>query len=205
MPLTISFPAQRDRSRFQQPRLRVRRLPRMSSRGEFQDRTGVRVFPPLVYAGGLLAGGLVQHFWPFAIVPAGSAGLLRGGGIVVIGITSALALWAVYAMRAVGTSPNPARPTTALTFAGPYRFTRNPMYLAFSLMSAGVAGVANALWPLLYVPIIVLVIQRTAIRPEERYLADKFGPEYLAFKARVPRWLWRTEGPCPSDNGRATR
>jgi len=161
----------------------------MSSRADFQDRPGVRVFPPVVFAGGLLAGGLVQHFWAFPIVPSGSAGLFRGGGIVVIGLTSALALWAVHAMRAVGTSPNPARPTTALASAGPYRFTRNPMYLAFALMSAGVAAVANALWPLLCVPIIVLVIQRTAIHPEERYLAAKFGPEYLVFKARVPRWF----------------
>lgn len=165
----------------------------------------MRVFPPVVYAGGLLAGGLVQRFWPFRIVPSGTAGLLRDGGIVVIGLTSALALWAVHAMRAVGTSPNPARPTTALTRAGPYRFTRNPMYLAFALMSAGVTAVANALWPLLCVPIIVLVIQRAVIRPEERYLAAKFGPKYLAYKARVPRWLWRTDGPGPSDNGCATR
>jgi protein-S-isoprenylcysteine O-methyltransferase Ste14 len=92
-------------------------------------------------------------------------------------------------MKAVGTSPNPARPTSALTFSGPYRFTRNPMYLAFALMSAGVAAVANAFWPLLSVPIIVLAIQHIAIRPEERYLAAKFGSEYLAFKDRVPRWL----------------
>jgi protein-S-isoprenylcysteine O-methyltransferase Ste14 len=157
-----------------------------------------------VYAGGLLAGGLVQRFWPLPIVPSGSVGLLRGGGIV-IGLTSALALWAVHAMRAVGTSPNPARPTTALTIAGPYRFTRNPMYLAFALMSAGVAAVANALWPLLLVPVIVLVIQRVAILPEERYLAAKFGAEYLAFKARVPRWLWQTKEPSPSENDLETR
>ena len=161
----------------------------MSARGAFQDRSGVRVYPPVVFAGGLLAGGLVQHFWPFPIVLSGFAGLLRGGGIVVISLTSALALWSVHAMRIVGTSPNPVRPTTALTFAGPYRFTRNPMYLAFSLMSAGVAAVANALWPLLLVPLIVLAIHRFAIRPEERYLAGKFGPDYLAFKTRVPRWL----------------
>ncbi len=108
-------------------------------------------------------------------------------------------------MRAVGTSPNPARPTTALTIAGPYRFTRNPMYLAFALMSAGVAAVANALWPLLLVPVIVLVIQRVAILPEERYLAAKFGAEYLAFKARVPRWLWQTKEPSPSENDLETR
>lgn len=165
----------------------------------------MRVFPPVVYAGGLLAGGLVQRFWPLPIVPPGSAVLLRGGGAVVIGLTSALALWAVRAMRAVGTSPNPARSTTALTFTGPYRFTRNPMYLAFILMSAGVAAVANALWPLLCVPIIALVIQRMAIRPEERYLAAKFGPEYLAFKASVPRWLWQTKEPSPSENDLETR
>jgi len=161
----------------------------MSARVAFRDRPDIRVLPPVVFAGGLLAGGLVQRFWPFPIVPSGAVGLLRDSGGVVVGLTSALALWAVHAMKAVGTSPNPARPTTALTFSGPYRFTRNPMYLAFALMSAGVAAVANALWPLLSVPIIVLAIQRIAIRPEERYLAAKFGSEYLAFKDRVPRWL----------------
>jgi protein-S-isoprenylcysteine O-methyltransferase Ste14 len=63
------------------------------------------------------------------------------------------------------------------------------MYLSMAVLSAGVAFVANALWPLLFVPVVLLAVQRLVIAREEGYLERKFGENYLAYKTRVRRWL----------------
>ena len=78
-----------------------------------------------------------------------------------------------------GTSPNPMAPTTALAMGGPYRFTRNPMYLGMSILSAGFAVFWNALWPLLTVPVAMVLVNVLVIAKEEAYLARLFGGNYL--------------------------
>ena len=99
----------------------------------------------------------------------------------------ALDIWAVATFRRLGTTPNPAGPTTALAVGGPYRFTRNPMYLGLVFLMAGLAFLANALWPLVLLP--VVIVRRAVIDREERDLTAEFGEEYLRYKARVRRWL----------------
>jgi protein-S-isoprenylcysteine O-methyltransferase Ste14 len=81
------------------------------------------------------------------------------------------------------------RPTTAIVFTGPYRFTRNPMYLGLALLQAGLAMVTNSLWPLLTLAPVIVAVRRLVIDREERYLEAKFGEEYRAYKARVRRWV----------------
>jgi protein-S-isoprenylcysteine O-methyltransferase Ste14 len=91
--------------------------------------------------------------------------------------------------RAAGT-PVPARkPTTAIVRTGPYRFSRNPIYLAFSLIHLGIASWANSVWLLATLVGAVALIHYVVIRREERYLERLFGAEYLAYKASVRRWL----------------
>ena len=84
---------------------------------------------------------------------------------------------------------NPNEPATALVTDGPFRFSRNPLYLAFTLLYSGVAVVANALWAALPLPIILVVIQRGVIDREERYLERRFGTAYRQYKDGVRRWL----------------
>ncbi|HVT02920.1 MAG TPA: isoprenylcysteine carboxylmethyltransferase family protein [Thermoanaerobaculia bacterium] len=153
------------------------------------DQSGVRVFPPAIYLAGLLVGFGIQWLWPIPIAPAAFAFAVRLFGIAFLGAWLALAISAVLTFKKVGTTPHPMRPTTALALAGPYRFTRNPMYLSFVFMNLGVALVANALWPVAVIPAIMLIVQRVVIEREEHYLTTKFGQEYIAFKARVRRWL----------------
>jgi len=101
----------------------------------------------------------------------------------------ALDIWAVATFRRLGTTPNPAGPTTALAVGGPYRFTRNPMYLGLVFLMAGLAFLANALWPLVLLPVVIVIVRRAVIDREERDLTAEFGEEYLRYKARVRRWL----------------
>ena len=153
------------------------------------DRSGVRIFPPLIYLGGLFLGFLLHWRLPLPIVPAVLVGPLRLLGAFCLVAGLALTIWAVATFRRVGTTRHPAGPTTALAVGGPYRFTRNPMYLGLVFITAGLALLANALWPLVLLPVVIAIVRRAVIDREERYLTAKFGEEYLRYKARVRRWL----------------
>jgi protein-S-isoprenylcysteine O-methyltransferase Ste14 len=147
---------------------------------------GVGVNPPLVYAGALAAGLVIHRARPVGILPSRAA---RVAGAALIGLSLSTALTAFAALRRAGTSPRPDRPTTALVTSGPYRYTRNPIYLSMAGLFAGVAILANALAPCLLLPLVVLVIDRKMVVREERYLERLFGEEYRSYLARVPRWL----------------
>ena len=81
------------------------------------------------------------------------------------------------------------KPVPRLTTEGPFRYTRNPSYLALAMIYAGIAVLRNSLWAMLLLPFAVIVIQREVIGREERYLERTFGEEYLDYKERVRRWV----------------
>jgi protein-S-isoprenylcysteine O-methyltransferase Ste14 len=154
-----------------------------------RDNSGVSFPPPLIYAGLLVVGFILQFFWPLRIVDPIHNLVTRATGAVLILLGLALMATALDVFRSVGTSPIPVKPTTALAFQGPYRFTRNPMYLAMLLVSSGIGLVANALWPVLMLPVMLIIVDRTVIRREERYLATKFGEPYTTYLSQVRRWI----------------
>jgi len=150
------------------------------------DSPGVVVPPPLIYATAIVLGLLLRRVWPMRFLPDHLAALL-GPAVVVAAV--GLVLAAIGLFRRAGTRPEPWRPTTAIVVSGPYRFTRNPMYVAMALVVIGAGVWANTLWPLLLLPAVLPAIDRGVIAREERYLERKFGEEYRAYKSRVRRWL----------------
>ena len=150
------------------------------------DAPGVIAPPPLIYLFFLMAGLALEALLPSASIP----GVVRwavGAALLVAGFVLARAF--VAAFNRAGTAFDPRRPTTAIVTSGPYRLTRNPGYLGFTLVYAGIAVLAGALWPFAtLVPALVLV-DRAVIAREERYLERKFGEEYARYKRRVRRWL----------------
>jgi len=155
-----------------------------------KDSAGVRVLPPLVPLAAVLLGVGLQRLWPLDIgfeMPA--PGRYWLGGLIVVGAIAGLGAWAVMTMRRTGQSENPYTPTTEIVAAGPYRFTRNPMYLQMVLACLGFAVALWNPWILILTPVCALALQQLAIAPEERYLEGKFGESYLAYKRRVRRWL----------------
>ncbi|MEE9247515.1 MAG: isoprenylcysteine carboxylmethyltransferase family protein [Dehalococcoidia bacterium] len=151
------------------------------------DNAGVIAPPPVIYLPPL-AAGLVLHFtFPLPFLPLGWVQLAIGPPI--IGIAGLLALSSVWAMEKMGTAVSPNEPTTDIVTQGPFRFCRNPMYLALTIVYVGIALSVNALWVLVLVPVALVVISLGVIKREERYLERKFGEEYLGYKARVRRWL----------------
>jgi protein-S-isoprenylcysteine O-methyltransferase Ste14 len=150
------------------------------------DSPGVRVPPPLVFLAGL-AIGLVLSIW----APTEYLGraIARPLGGVLIGIGVLLALSAVYAFFRARTDLRPNRPSSALVRTGPYRFTRNPMYVSLTIVYAGVAVMMQSLWSLLLLPLVVAFIRIKVIGREEAYMERRFGADYLRYKSEVRRWL----------------
>ena len=162
----------------------------MTASTENRDTAGVPFPPPLAFIGALGVGFALQYLIPLRILPSATGiGALEwiGAGLVLAAI--ALAFCTFTCLYLARTSPFPERPTTSLVIRGPFRFTRNPLYVAMSLVHAGVALFANALWPLLFLVPAVLAIHFLVIAREEPYLLKRFGPEYEAYCRSVRRWL----------------
>jgi protein-S-isoprenylcysteine O-methyltransferase Ste14 len=156
------------------------------------DTPGVRVLPPLIYAGLFVLGYVLHRPVPLRLWGGGAGDVparARLVGWALVGAGVLLAAGAAWLFRRAGTTPNPTRPTTALVLGGPYRFTRNPMYVGLGLCYLGATLLANTAWPLLLLPALIILVQRWVIVPEEAYLERKFGAEYRAYRARVRRWL----------------
>jgi protein-S-isoprenylcysteine O-methyltransferase Ste14 len=152
------------------------------------DNSGVRIFPPLIHVGAIAIGFLVQWVAPVRIGGSGRWPALFAG-CVLLALAAGLITWTAKIMFGAGTTPNPTRPTTALVIRGPFRFTRNPMYLAWELICVGAGLVAGSLWPIVMAIPAALVTRRLVINKEERYLEARFGAQYMDYKKRVRRWL----------------
>ena len=150
------------------------------------DTSGIRVPPPLYYLAAFLAGVALELIFPTNWPPFGirlAATVLAGGAWL------ALDGAAMVFFRRAGTSIVPMNPTTTLVTSGPYRFTRNPMYLGMSFLYVAFAFAFGVIWALVFLPAVIVIVDRFVIAREEPYLERKFGPAYRDYKARVRRWL----------------
>jgi protein-S-isoprenylcysteine O-methyltransferase Ste14 len=150
------------------------------------DAPGVVALPPLIYGVPWLVGAALHLLFPVHLLPPA---LAHWGGGVACTAAVALAIWGRLAMARAGTDPNPFHPATALVVEGPFRFSRNPLYGSLTLFYLGLTLVVNALWPLVFLPAVLFVIERGVVEREERYMERKFGDAYRAYRTRVRRWL----------------
>ena len=144
------------------------------------------VRPPLVYLGSIALGLLVHLLWPAQLLPDSASGPI---GVMFVLVAGALFISAVRTLRKAGTPVPGNRPTTAIVCTGPYRLSRNPIYLAFTLFQIGLAAWVNSLGLLLtLLPALALMVLLVIPR-EERYLETRFPSEYLSYRRAVRRWL----------------
>ncbi len=145
-------------------------------------------FPPLLHLLGLGAGILLHLLWMrLRIFPESWIGHATGWPVVAVGVL--LFGWAVWSMIRSGENPDPDKPTRAILSAGPFAFTRNPIYVAITVFYVGVALVMNTIWMIILLPVALLYVHYVVIIREERYLEQLFREEYLEYKARVRRWI----------------
>lgn len=159
-----------------------RRSPSVDKR----DTSGVVAPPPLIYLAALVIGVTLHYLIPTPFIPRG---LAHGLGAAFILIALSVLFWGVRTMRYAGTSVSTRAPTKALVTAGPFRFSRNPLYMSLTLLYLGVAFATRSLWALVLLVVVLTVVQRGVIEREEQYLERKFGADYLRYKEHVRRWL----------------
>ena len=150
------------------------------------DNAGVIARPPLIYLAALLLGVALDAVWPAPLL-ADATQYWVGGAVMLISF--ALVIPCFVQFRRAGTSVPTETPTTALVDRGPYRFSRNPIYLALSLLYAGIAITADNVWMLGLLAPVLAIMTYGVIKREEAYLERVFGEEYRRYKSSVRRWL----------------
>ncbi len=150
------------------------------------DNPGVRVPPPLVYLGAVIGGWLLDRSVP---LPIGRGTWLTVGAWLLVAAWAVLGASSIGLFRRKGTSMLPFRPASALVATGPYRFTRNPMYVALALLTLAFALFLNTWWIVVLLIPALLAVQQFVILREEGYLRREFGAEYDAYARRVRRWV----------------
>ena len=151
------------------------------------DTAQVIIPPPLAWGLAIVAGLALKWLVPLPFLPADlPTGWL---GAIVFVLALALGVWAIITMTRAGSNVPTNLPTTTIVESGPYRFTRNPIYLGMFLVLTGLAIAFDNLWLLIMLLPFALVIRYGVVAREEAYLERKFGDVYLDYRSRVRRWL----------------
>lgn len=153
---------------------------------EVKATAGIPFPPPLIYVAGLLLAVPLEIVFPTGGLPLA---VTIAGAVLGIGLGAALDWDAAKRFMRAGTPAIPFQPTQALVLTGPYRFTRNPMYLGMAALYVGLAFAFGLLWAFAILPFVILIIDRMVIAREEPYLERLFGEEYREYKQRVRRWI----------------
>ncbi len=152
-----------------------------------QQSPGVRVKPPLVYAVSLFIGLGSEQLSPLVSIPWTWR---AGPAVVLIALAGLLIAPTVTRFRKADTPFSDFRkPATTLITDGPYRYSRNPAYLALKLLYLGVGVLFSSAWVCVLVVPTLLIINIAVVRKEEQHLESQFGEEYLRYKTAVRRWL----------------
>ncbi len=152
-----------------------------------KDAPSYRIWPPVALGLPLLAGVIIT-------VAAGDpialpAGISQGVAVVLIVCFALWNSWALWLMARHDTALLPGGSTSTILDRGPFRVSRNPLYLGLIALDVALALLWPSFWALLLVPVGIVALWWGAILPEERYLSAKFGADYDAYRARVRRWL----------------
>jgi len=153
------------------------------------DYADVAIKPPFLFLGALALGCLLTLVVPIGPGLGAANGLALTVGLIFVVIGFTLAAFSVRAFHLAGTSVAPGQPSAALVTYGPYKITRNPIYIGFVLVYFGLAIVLTSMWVLLLLIPTLIILQRGVVEPEEAYLERAFGDAYRKYQAQVPRWL----------------
>lgn len=148
----------------------------------------VRFPPPLAFLVGLLLGVAIDRYVFAAAFPIDRSIRIAIGVFVALCGAGVILSARIYFVR-TGQSPIPWKPTPELIFEGPYRFTRNPMYIGMTLLQIGLGIALNNRWIVALALPALLIVHVVAVLPEERYLSERFGDNYRSYLTKVRRYL----------------
>ena len=148
----------------------------------------VRIPPPLVFLTLIGAGAALRYVVAPPPLPGSRLVQLVVGAVIAVA-AFLLGVPAQLLFRRSGQHPAPWKPSPSLVLQGPYRFTRNPMYVGMTGVQIGIGVMLGNLWVVLLAALSLLIVHYTAVLREEAYLEEKFGEDYRTFKKRVRRYL----------------
>ena len=155
-------------------------------KNENNDNPGVKLAPPIVFLGLGLIGVGMEYVIPLPIGIDSPANYL-GVGVIIVSIVSLGLMFKLF--KRYDTEIGPWKTTSKIITTGPYKYSRNPVYIFACGVPIGLGIVFNTYWALFaFIPALIIVYY-TAVKKEEKYLETKFGQEYLDYKAKVRRWL----------------
>lgn len=152
-------------------------------------KAGVIPWPPVIYVLGIAASIVLHALYPLPWFGSPMSDILVAVGWVALLATVGLFFTAIRALGRAKTPINPNAQPEHLVTEGPFGITRNPIYLANTLLLLGVGLVSGIAWFVLLALIAAFITQKVAIEREERWLADKFGKRYRDYAKRVRRWI----------------
>lgn len=150
---------------------------------------GVHFPPPLLFVAGIGLGLAIQRFWTLTWPALLSEDLRRVFGSLFAAMGSSILIWGLVTFRRAKTAIYPNQPAVKIVQHGPYRFSRNPMYVGLSSLTAGISLLVDNLWILVTLPPVLLVLTVLVVRREEAYLRASFGEAYQRYCQQVRRWL----------------
>ena len=150
------------------------------------DNPGVIVLPPVLYGIAFAVVFALHWSWPLPVLSYPAS---LWAGIAALSLGAALAAWGFLSLKKAGTNILPTQPTTALVASGPFRLSRNPIYIAISLVFLGLSFMVNSLWGVIALVPLSVVMHYGVILREERYLEKKFGENYRRYRSTVRRYL----------------
>ena len=156
---------------------------------EPKDHPHVIAFPPLIFLGAQVLSWGLGIVMPWQWLPPAFSTLALAFGVTDCLLAAFIALSAVAAFKRAGTHVEPHKPALVLVEDGPYRFTRNPMYVGLLLMHVGFSFIFSLDWGLIVLPLFWFVLHKGVVLREEAYLLNKFGQPYADFLTRTRRWL----------------
>ncbi len=154
-----------------------------------EDGAAVGFPPPIIPVLAILIGVALGAFLPVSGFVLPTPQRYWMGGMIAAGSLVGLGLWPIFLFRDSGQNVTPRSTTPEIVVLGPYRFTRNPMYLMMVLLCIGLAVLLSNAWLGILTPVCAWTLYQFAIKPEEAYLEQKFGDSYRAYKLKVRCWI----------------
>ncbi len=148
----------------------------------------ILVFPPALAIATPVLAGLSEWLAPLNLLPK-FGGVMLVVGVILMMIAGALAVAGARAFKQAKTNIDPRQPALTLVFDGPYRFTRNPMYLGMIVLNLGLTLAGSLDWGLLLTPLLALTLHFGVVLREEAYLLQRFGSPYADYLKQTRRWL----------------
>lgn len=153
---------------------------------ESENSPGIIIPPPFYYLTGFLFAYAINRLYP---IPMFGRTISVALAMIFLLPSAILGIWSLFEFWNANTTLRPDKSSSFLVVIGPYRITRNPMYLSLTLLYIGLGFLLSIAWAFFFLPVIIFIMNSYVIRREELYLETRFGEQYCLYKNQVRRWL----------------